>query len=89
MHRSVKHEAHFSGANPADKLFVVMQQVKLGDAFGLLVRDLKTSPEPATVVAHDYQLDDLVRFSTAESKFSVLTVDPTFCFGEFDVTLIT
>lgn len=44
LRRSVKHEAHFSGATHADELFVVMQQAKLGDTVGLFVRVLKTSP---------------------------------------------
>ncbi len=76
-------------ANPSDELFVVMQQAKLGDHVGLFVRDLKAAPEPAIVVARDYQLQDLVRFATVEHKFSIVTVDPTFCLGEFDMTPIT
>jgi len=73
--------------NPADELFVVMQQAKLGDHVGLFVRDLKAVPEPAIVVVRDYQLQDLVRFATFEQNFSIATVDPTFCLGEFDVSL--
>lgn len=76
-------------ANLADELFVMMQQAKLGDHVGLFVRDLKAVPEPAIVVARDYQLQDLVRFATFEHNFSIVTVDPTFCLGEFDVMPIT
>ena len=42
LRRSVKYDAQFSKATQADELFVVMQQVKLGDGVGLFVRDLTT-----------------------------------------------
>ena len=45
-------------------------------------------PEPAVVVATDRQLDD-VRFCTASTEFSILTVDPTFNVGDFDITVAT
>ena len=44
------------------------------------------SPEPAFVLARDRQLHDLVRFCTVAEGFSILTVDPTFNLGDFDVT---
>ena len=64
----------------------MMQQAKLEDHFGKFVRDCRPSPEPAFIVAIDTQLDDLVRFCTEPSGFCVLTVDPTFNLGDFDVT---
>ena len=40
-------------------------------------------------MAVDSQLDDLVRFCTNENNFGILTIDPTFSLGPFDVTVIT
>ena len=70
----------------ADQVFTVMQQAKLEDATGKFVHDCHPSPEPAFALSRDWQLNDLVRFCTVSSSFSVLTVDPTFNLGDFDVT---
>ena len=43
--------------------------------------------EPAVVVATKRQLNDLVRFCTPSSNFSIMTVDPTFLLGDFDDNL--
>lgn len=67
----------------------MMQSAKLGDSCGLFVRETRPSPEPAFVLARDRQLDDIVRFCTIPDNFSVLTVDPTFNLGDFDVTPMT
>ena len=74
IRQSLRYEKRTSGliANPADELFVVMQQAKLGDHEGFFVRDLKTAPEPAIVLARDYQLHDLEGFATAEHTFVLL-----------------
>ena len=48
------------------------------DSTGRFVSDRRPSPEPAFVLARDWQLDDLVHFCTVSGNFSVLTVDPTF-----------
>ena len=37
----------------------------------------------------DRQLNDVVRFCSNKEKFGILTVDPTFCLGDFDVTITT
>ena len=50
---------------------------------------IKTLHEPGIVVAVDSQLDDLVQFCTNENNFGILTIDPTFSLGPFDVTVIT
>ena len=72
-----------------DQIFAMMQSAKLGDSVGPFVRDTRPSPEPAFILARDRQLDDLVRFCAIANGFSVLTVDPTFKLGNFDVTPIT
>ena len=84
-----KPQVAMSITSVGDELFMLMQQSKLGDSQGLFVCELKAAPEPGVVVARDYQLQDLVRFCTNEHNFSVLTADPTFCLGDFDVTPIT
>ena len=85
-----KPQVAMSIASVGDELFMLMQQSKLGDSQGLFVRELKAAPEPGVVVPRDYQLQDLVRrFCMNEHNFSVLTADPTFCLGDFDVTPIT
>ena len=73
-------------ANEGDEIFAIMQSAKLEDEGGKFVRETRPSPEPAFVVARDRQLDDLVRFCTIPEKFSILTADPTFNLGQFDVT---
>ena len=51
-----------------------------------VIQDVKACPEPALVLATETQLDDLVQFSTSSKNFSVITIDPTFNLGAFDVT---
>lgn len=41
-----------------------MQRAHTQDPSNKFIRDVKTAPEPAIVVAHDSQLQDLVRFRT-------------------------
>ena len=53
------------------------------------VRAMKTLREPAIVVGLDRQLDDLVRFCTEKDKFGILSVDPTFSLGAFNVTVVS
>lgn len=72
--KTAQRSSEVSGGR-ADDLFVLMQQAKLGDSKGDFIRELKTAPEPAVIVARDYQLDDLVRFCTYEPNFLILTVD--------------
>ena len=45
--------------DPADDLFLIMQQAKLGDSNGFFVRELKVAPEPAIILPQDYQLQDM------------------------------
>ena len=76
----------YSKKSIRDPLFMVMEQSKLcGDKF---VRVVTASPEPMCILATDNQLDDLVRFGTNPLLFSILSIDPTFCLGDFSVTCI-
>ena len=72
-----------------DDLFTVMQQAYSDDPLHRFVRAVNAAPEPAIVVATNSQLQNLVRFCTSSFEFSVMTIDPTFSLGEFDVTLTT
>lgn len=48
------------------------------------------APEPMTVLAFDWTLHDLERFCLIDqSPQSILTVDPTFNLGDFNVTVTT
>lgn len=84
---NVKRALKFSGRD-GDELYVMMQQSKAGDDF---VRDIKTTPDPAIILANDRQFDDLVRFcaTPAGTESSILTVDPTFSLGDFECTPTT
>ena len=73
----------------SDQLFTVMEQTYSDDPAHKFIRAVNAAPEPAVVVATDKQLHDVVRFCTSPIDFSVLTIDPTFSFGDFDVTLTT
>ena len=86
--RQIKYEKKVKvpGCNPADELYSIM--FKARQELITFVRDIKVLPEPAIILALDYQLDDLVRFATNDDH-CVLTIDPTFSLGKFDVTPIT
>ncbi len=62
-----------------------MLQCKSSDPF---VRTEVAAPEPMAVLCTDQQLDDMVGFLTNPADFSVMGVDPTFNFGDFNVTPI-
>ena len=66
-----------------------MQRAYSEDPLKKFIRDIKTSPEPAVVLADNQQVVDLSRFCASSFEFGILTADPTFCLGEFDVTPIT
>ena len=86
----VKRRQSCSQVGSADDEFAaVLHKAFMEDATKQFVREIKTLREPAIVVATDRQLTDLVRFCTFESKFGIMTVDPTFSLGQFDVTVTT
>jgi len=66
-----------------------MLQAHLEDKDKKFIRDVKVFPEPAVVLATDQQLFDIEHFCCNPTKFSILTVDPTFTLGDFDVTPTT
>lgn len=53
------------------------------------MQDVKAAPEPHSVLLYDWRANDLVRFCTNNSNFSVLPVDTTFNLGDFFVTPTT
>ena len=72
-----------------DTLAAIMQQCKATSTGPhAYIRAVQAAPEPVCVLATDQQICDLVRFCT-NSKFSVLTVNPTFNLGPFNVTPMT
>ena len=74
---------------PSDELGIIMQQAFMEDASNQFISEVKCLREPAVIVVTERQLNDLVRFCTPPSNFSIMTIDPTFTFGNFDVTVIT
>ena len=52
------------------------------------IRKVDIRPDLVVVLASNQQICDLVRFCT-ENPFSILGIDPTFHFGDFDVTVTT
>ena len=75
------------GAN--DELGVIMQQAFMEDKCNQFIRDIRCLREPAVIMSTERQLNDLVRFCTPPSNFSIVTADPTFSPGDFDVPVIT
>ena len=76
-------------SNPDDELAVVLHKAFMEDGSKQFIREIKTLRKPAIVVARDQQLIDLVRFCTFKEEFGVMTIDPTFSLGQFDVTTTT
>ena len=66
-----------------------MQRAHTLDPAHKFVRDVKTAPEPTVLLAEDHQLRDLLRSCTSPFDFSIITIEPTFSLGEFDVTPLT
>ena len=89
MRKREKLRGRCGGPSADSDDFVVMQQAHTEDPASKFVRGIRAAPDPAIVIAEDYQLDDMNRFCTSSSEFGILTVDPTFSLGEFDVTPVT
>ena len=78
-----------TGSASGDELGVIMQQAFMEDQSNLFIREVNMVHEPAVIVATDRQLNDMVRFCTESTEFGILTIDPTFNLGDFDVTIAT
>ena len=83
------HQSDCAGSTSADDLFVVMEKAHTEDPSNQFIRAIRAAPDPAIVLANDYQIHDMVTFSTSSSEFCVLTIDPTFSLGEFHVQAVT
>ena len=84
-----KRRSASSGSSEANDLYSIMLQAQMEEKGKKFIRDVKTYPEPAIVVATEQQLFDVERFCCNPEMFSILTVDPTFSLGDFDVTPTT
>lgn len=77
------------GTLRSDTLAQIMNTCKQtsssNDAF---IRSVEAAPEPMCLLATNQQLTDLERFCTG-SPSSVLSIDPTFNLGPFNVTPTT
>ena len=90
LRQQAKLKGHTCGpSGEVDDLFVVMQRAYSEDPGSKFIRSIRAAPDPAIVLAEDHQITDLVRFCTSSTEFGILTVDPTFSLGHFDVTPIT
>ena len=72
----------------SNEMYSIMLQAHMEGTNEKFIRDVKAYPEPAIVLASDQQLVDVERFC-CKSPFCVLTIDPTFSLGDFDVTPTT
>ena len=90
LRQLAKVKGHSCGpSGEVDELFVVMQRAYSEDPGSKFIRSIRAAPDPAIVLAEDHQIADLVRFCTSSTEFGILTVDPTFSLGHFDVTPVT
>ena len=86
-HQVRYHQLKSREKDKGDALLSVMLQCK-SDCDDVFVRSVVAAPEPMAVLCTNQQLKDMVRFLTYESGFTVMGVDPTFNFGDFNVTPI-
>ena len=74
-----------------DPLFAIMSMCKESEGKNTndhFVRIVTGAPEPMTVLCFDWSLNDIEKFCTGD-RHTVLSVDPTFNLGDFDVTVTT
>ena len=75
-----------------DPIFSLMMMCKEGEggkSSNAFVRIVTGAPYPMMLLAFDWTLDDIVRFCTPVTGFSIMGIDPTFNLGTFDVTVTT
>ena len=71
---------------------ILLEQCKrqqLGNPKTVFVREVSCAPELRCVMCYEYQLADVVRFSTNPNNFGILGVGPTFHLGKFNLTVPT
>ena len=78
-----------SGQCESNELYSIMLQAHLEDGDKKFIRDVKAYPKPAIFLASEQQLLEIERFCCDSTDFSIMTVDPTFSLGDFDVTPTT
>ena len=84
------HQSKNKTPSTSDSLFNVMLQCKSTDqdSDNAFVRTVVAAPEPMAVLATNRQMNDMVRFLTDLNHHTVMGIDPTFNFGDFNVTPI-
>ena len=84
------HQSKNKETSSSDPLFTVMLQCKSTESNSdeAFVRSVVAAPEPMAVLATNRQLNDMMRFLTDPVQHTVMGIDPTFNFGEFNVTPI-
>ena len=87
--RRQKKIVSYGNTSGVDELGVVMQTAYMEDEGNCFIREMRVLREPAIVLALDRQMNDLTNFCTSDIKFGIMTIDPTFSLGEFDVTVTT
>ena len=84
-------EGLLKSAKSRDPLFSVMLMCKESEGQvgpGSFVRAVNGAPEPMAVLAFDWSLNDLERFCIGENS-TIISFDPAFSLGDFDVTVTT
>ena len=91
MRRRQEFKDLYSSGRHKDPLFSVMLICKESEgnkSIDSFVRVVNGAPEPMAVLAFDWTLHDVERFCTIDQlDKSILTVDPTFNLGDFNVTV--
>lgn len=75
-----------------DSLVILLEQHKrqqLANPKTAFVHEVSCTPELRCVMCYDDQLADIVRFCTDPNNFEILSADPTFNLGKFNVTVTT
>ena len=73
-----------------DPLFAVIEECKKEQSHANpFIRAVSAAPEAMCVLAGDCQLNDMARFCTDGSQFSIVGVDLTFNLGDFSLTVTT
>ena len=78
-----------STCDPIFSLMMMCKEGEGGKSSNAFVRIVTGAPYPMMLLAFDWTLDDIVRFCTPVSGFSIMGIDPTFNLGAFDVTVTT